>query len=222
MVFPIIKIQMKKCIELPEEHIKFCLTLPKEFILLAKREHIFVPSLKLVFIALLAIVLVTAGTFIHIVPGVIFDSLPIFLAFTLITLAVFANLALKVVFDWYYHIYIATNRKLIEIRSKPFFSDKIYNVFLDQVRTTEVDTSIPTFVHEFLDMGNVIIGFDRPSHEEAFTLTNVKEPEETASFMGDVLEGLMRGGPVWFGPEKSTEVIKFTEDIFPPQIVAHI
>ncbi len=127
-------------------------------------------------------------------------------------------MALKITIDWYYHIYIATNRKLLEIRSKPLFSDKIDNVFLDQVRTTEVDTSIPTFIHEFLDMGNVIIEFDRPSHGEPFTLSNIKDAEGTAEFLSDVLENIMRPGPVWFGPTKSTDVIKFTEDIYPPRL----
>lgn len=198
-------------VELTESDLKSCLTLPNEKIVIAKRKHPIIPI-----IASLGILIISLFANAFLIYAFTITSQSLWLAFSFILItSMFTNLAIsKTIIDWYYHIYIVTNRKILEVRCIPFFSDMIDDVFLDQVRTTEVDTIIPSFIHELLDIGSVTVAFDRPSHDEVYTLSNIKNPRETASFLADSLESLMRPASVWFNPEKSTDIIKFTEDIF--------
>lgn len=198
-------------VELTEDDLKGCLTLPDEKIVIAKRQHpliLTITSLSIFLVGLFTTILLA-----YILTFAL-HSFGLTLSLILIT-SLLTSLAIsKATIDWYYHIYIVTTRKILEIRCIPFFSDTIDDVFLDQVRTTEVDTIIPSFIHELLDIGSVTVAFDRPSHDEVYTLSNIKDPRETASFLADSLESMMRSAPVWFHPDKSTDVIKFTEDIF--------
>lgn len=198
-------------VELTAENIKGSLSLPDEKIVIAKRQHPLIPimtSLGMLSIGLFTIILVT------LVLSITLQSFRLTFSSILVTLVLTLLAITKTVIDWYYHLYIVTTRKILEIKCIPFFSDMIDDVFLDQVRTTEVDTIIPSFIHELLDIGSVTVAFDRPSHDEVYTLANIKDPRGTANFLADSLEGLMRPAPVWFHPDKSTDVIKFTEDIF--------
>ena len=198
-------------VELEENDLKCCLSLPDEKIIIAKRKHPLIPiviSMSILFIGLFATTLLTYFLI------TILQSLALTVSSALLILTLISLAISKTIVDWYYHLYIITNRKILEVKCIPFFSDTIDDVFLDQVRTTEVDTVIPSFIHELLDIGSVTVAFDRPSHDEVYTLANIKDPRETASFLADSLEGLMRPAPVWFSPEKSTDVIKFTEDAF--------
>lgn len=201
----------KGLVELTENDLKGCLTLPDEKIVIAKRKHPLIPitiSLAIFFVGLFATALFTY------VLTITSQPLNLTISFILIVLSLTSFAISKTIIDWYYHIYIVTTRKILEVKCVPFFSDMIDDVFLDQVRTTEVDTLIPSFIHELLDIGSVTVAFDRPSHDEVYTLSNIHNPRETASFLADSLESLMRPSPVWFAPEKSTDVIKFTEDIY--------
>lgn len=108
----------------------------------------------------------------------------------------------KIIIEWYYHIYIITNRKILEVKCLPLFSDVVDNVFLDQVRTTEIDTRIATIVHELFDYGDVVLAFDRPSHEEVFTLRNIKNPKSVGIFLSTFIESMMSKRSIWFTGEK--------------------
>ena len=206
---------MNKYIELPHEGISFCLTLPGEQVLVAKRQHPFTLLLRIIGLAGIWAILIFFGT----VAYTLINSLPLFFAYALLTTAIAMNTALKVAIDWYYHIYIVTNRKILEVRSRPLFSDKIDNVILDQVRTTEIDTSMPSPIHELVDMGDVVLGFDRPSHEKPFVLEQIKNPEDTASFLSEILEGIMKPGSVWLSNKRPNEVLKTTEDVYSSGLV---
>lgn len=201
----------KGLIELTENDLTGCLTLPNEKIIIAKRSHLLIPLAISISILLTGIFATSLLIYLLIMTV---QSPALTISFASISLTLTSLAISKVVIDWYFHIYIVTSRKILEVRCVPFFSDTIDNVFLDQVRTTEVDTVIPSFIHELLDIGSVTVAFDRPSHDEVYTLSNIKDPRETAKFLADALENLMRPAPVWFSPEKSTDVIKFTEDVF--------
>lgn len=207
---------MNKHIELAQDCVNFCLTLPGERVLVSKRQHPFTLILRIAGIVFIWVILISFG----IIASTLINSPPLFFIYLLLITAITTNTALKVAIDWYYHVYIVTDRKILEIRSKPLFSDKIDNVILDQVRTTEIDTNIPSILHELLDMGDVVLGFDRPSHDRPFVLTDIRYPEETASYLSEIIEGIMRPGSVWLGNKKPSELLKVTEDIYPPMIAA--
>lgn len=202
------------CIDLEENEAKTCITLPGEKILTGKRAHSFIPFFS-------SVITLTASLFFTISGALLFyfilQSIPLLLSFLvlMVTLTIFA--ITKIIVDWYFHLYIVTTRKIMEIRSVPFFGERIDDVFLDQVRTTEVDAQIPTFLHELLGMGNVIIAFDRPSHDKVFILENIPRPRQTAMYLCDALEDLMRPSEepskIWFQHEKPSEHSKFTEDL---------
>ena len=198
-------------VELTDNDLSGCVSLSKEEIILAKRKHLLIPVFISIGIFFTGFFATSLAVYLL---SITISSTNLIISFTLIALTLISFAISKTFVDWYYHIYIVTTRKILEVKCIPFFSDTIDNVFLDQVRTTEVDTVIPSFIHELLDIGSVTVAFDRPSHDEVYTLSNIKDPRETARFLADSLENLMRPAPVWFGPEKSTDVIKFTEDIF--------
>lgn len=203
-------------IELNENDLVRCLSLPNEKIILAKRKHPLIPiaiSTSILFTGLF-----TTGLLVYLL-SITLQSAALTISFALILLTLTSFAISKAVIDWYFHIYIVTNRKILEIKCIPFFSDTIDDVFLDQVRTTEVDTAIPNFIHELLDIGSVTVAFDRPSHDEVYTLSNIKNPRETANLLADSLENLMRPASVWFNPKKSNDFIKFNEDTY--EKVAH-
>lgn len=192
-------------------------TLPNEKVLIAKRQHPLVLLLPIIVTLLISSFLIAVGSY-----GIIrINSPPLLFAYILLigTLAI-ASL-LKIIIDWFLHLYIVTDRKILEIQYIPFFKDKIASIFLDQVRVTEVDTKITSFIHELFDMGDVTIGFDRPSHEELCMFLNIKNPRETGTLLANFLEGLMRPGMVWFehtgqdnGVKNMQQISKFTEDIY--------
>jgi len=203
---------MKKgLIELSSDDLKGCLSLSDEEIIIAKRKHVLV--LIATSVSILFTGIFTTGLLIYLLYTIL-QSPPLTISFVLIALTLTSFAISKAIVDWYYHIYIVTTRKILEVKCIPFFADTIDNVFLDQVRTTEVDTIIPSFIHELLDIGSVTVAFDRPSHDEVYTLSNIKDPRETAKFLADALEDLMRPASVWFNHERGNEITKFTEDVF--------
>ncbi|TSC64060.1 MAG: Uncharacterized protein G01um101493_254, partial [Microgenomates group bacterium Gr01-1014_93] len=192
-----------------------CVTLPGEEILVAKREHKFIPFISEIVIFSLVLPLSSIGALISIF---LLQSITILVSFLLL-MGILTILAItKVIIDWYFHLYIITSRKIMEIRVVPFFGERIDDVFLDQVRTTEIDAKIPTFFHEFINMGNVTIAFDRPSHDKVFMLENIPKPRQTAMYLCDALEHLMRDTQeppgIWFQQQKPSEHSRFHEDIY--------
>src|SRR3989344_2230428 len=138
-----------------------------------------------------------------------FYLLTIIASFFLVITVVYSFL-LKVYIDWYYHMYVITTRKILEIACIPFFSDIMNDVILDQVRVTEVDARTNGFFNEILDVGDVVITFDRPSHEGQFVLRNVPQPREVGTALGDEFETLMHALSVWFRKGKSPRHVKFS------------
>lgn len=202
---------MNRFMELSEKDCTHFISLPGEEILLVKRQHPFVLFIPILSILLLWGLIFAIGNYIV---SLALPPITTRLAFILLTLLVLFLYVLKVIVDWYYHLYVITNRKILEISCIPFFSDQIDNVFLDQVRTTEIDTHIGTFVHELLDMGDITIAFDRPSHAEVFILRNIRSPRDSAIFLGKELEEEMSHSPVWFGPKEIPSLVKTAEDIY--------
>lgn len=54
---------------------------------------------------------------------------------------------------------------------------------MDKVNCTEIDLSSKGFFHELIDMGDLTITFDRPTHEEEFTLRDVKNCDMLGKYL---------------------------------------
>ena len=93
------------------------------------------------------------------------------------------TIAIKSTADWYYNLYIITNRKISEVSYSPLASRRVSEILLTQVRCTEIDTKINGIFNELFNIGDVVITFDRPTHEEEFTLHDVKNPGRTEAFL---------------------------------------
>lgn len=83
----------------------------------------------------------------------------------------------------------------------PLAAHVVSGVLLDKVSCTEIDTNVTGFFHEILDMGDVVITFDRPTHQEDFILKDIKHTDRIGRFltqrlMDHEVKNYMQ--PVWF------------------------
>ncbi len=147
------------------------LTMPNERLLVVTRKHPLIllgPLLSLAFISLLGIV---ASVYLFIIS---FSSELIAFTVVITIVNVFISLLIKIFIDWYFNLYIATTRKILEVRYSPLASFNQDQVLLDQVKCTEIDTLKSGLISDFIDMGNIAITFDRPTHHDIFYLENIR------------------------------------------------
>jgi len=174
------------------------LTLTGEELLLARRKHIWVvvlPILSTSIVTVLALFLV----FYFFLEIYYLPSLLAITTLMLISLAL--SIITKNVIDWYFHIFIVTNRRMLEICYTPLSSNVMSEVLLDKVNCTEVDLRVNGFFHELFDMGDIIITFDRPTSQEEFTLRDVRDCNEIGKFLTQKLidhEPRYSGQPIWY------------------------
>lgn len=188
-----------------QEFARQFLTMPEEKLLLATKTHWLtaaVPIFWMIFtgIGLMVFLLIIDSTITH---HALFSLSSIFTVF-LVTLV----LIIKTLMEWYYHIYIISNRKIVEIVVSPLLSHNINEVLLDQVRCTEIDVQTKGIIHELFDMGDVIITFDRPTHQEAFSLINIHHPESLGMFLSDA----------FLTPKENSETMWFRSKMDPKQM----
>lgn len=91
--------------------------------------------------------------------------------------------AVRELIHWCYHLYIATNKQLIEVRYSPLLSHAINSVLLDQIRCTEIDVEMYGIIPELIGIGNVAITFDRPTHKEEFVIRGIRSPRSIANLL---------------------------------------
>ncbi len=189
-------------------------TLAGEQLILAQRRHWSAFVFPVIFTAALGFISVllitTASLFFHSFAILLFAVL-----FWII--ALLSTFIAKSVTDWYFNLYIVTNRKILELSYKPLASRKVNEVLLDQVRCTEIDTKIEGLINEVLDVGDVIVTFDRPTHQEEFVFTRIANPRSVenclecafcpvpaaSEYSPDSANG--NGGPKsWFNKDKNS------------------
>src|SRR3990167_3005029 len=160
------------------------ITIPGEELILVQRKY-FVTLLFPVFLTIASAIFFSAiffGVFI-----LVFYHPAVFIA-ALITILVATLTALtKLLIDWYFNFYVVTNRKILEIRYAPLVSKQINKVLLDQVRCTEIDSKTDGLLNEMLDVGDITMTFDRPTHREEFVFTSVKDPKEVERYLESTL-----------------------------------
>lgn len=207
--------------------------IPSEEVLLRRRQHplaLFFPMVAVILLSLLSfVILVSASVF---VPA----QAALFAVAGLVILVLTLSELTKVAVDWYFHFYILTNHRVLEISYRPFFSDKINNVILNQVKSTEIDIESNGIINRIFDMGHVTVTFDRPTHQEEFIFANIKNPKSVGFLLCDALDttkpnvnvGESAGG--WFRSMKKMKEeeeeeektggrrrFRFTEDLFPSE-----
>lgn len=190
------------------------LTLPGEELVAATRKHwlILLARLSIALFILFPLFIVLSASF-------LFFSFPqaLFFAILLSLFVVTIAVTLKVIIDWYCHIYVVTTRKLIEICFTPLFSGKVNKILLDQVRCTEVDVRKDGIFNELFDIGDIIVTFDRPTHEQEFLFAGIRDSDKIGYLLSNMLVQTAKSETktVWFRKADQPHTFRFTEEIFP-------
>ncbi len=167
------------------------ITLPGEKLILVQRKYFLT-------LVLPAITIVLSGFFSLAFSFTLFLLLSnyptLFLSSLATTLILMMAGLSKLGIDWYFNFYIVTSRKILEIKYAPLFSREINKVLLDQVRCTEIDARVDGFINEFLDIGDITMTFDRPTHQEEFVIKDVKDPKEVERYLETTLVPSITGG----------------------------
>lgn len=146
------------------------------------------------------------------------SKISLFISSAVVMLTFSLSLVVKAIVDWYFHLYIITTRKLIEIFHSPLSTLKINEVLLDKVRCTEVDVQVNGFFNEFIDKGNVMVTFDRPTHQEEFVLEDINDPEEVSILLSDAFDRAEteKSHTAWYKEKNGNgNRYRMREEIFP-------
>lgn len=159
-------------------------TLPDEKLIFAQRKHWLTFATPIFMLSIMGIVastaLIAASSMFA---NYLFLLLPAFLLMSVFILSV----ALKAIIEWYFNIYVITNKKIMDISYSPLSSQQINEVLLDQVRCTEIDTKTEGFLNDIFDIGYVIVTFDRPTHKEEFVFDYMESPRKIEAYLEGAL-----------------------------------
>lgn len=172
--------------QLGEEEVSAFLTIPGERLVWASRKHSIgvLISIGITMIGLISLIAILFAVFSY------FElSWPVFLLTGMIVSILGLSLSLKTIVDWYCHIYIVTNFKILEVSSSPMFSHKSHEVLLSQVRVSEINVVIHNFMEELCNVGSITVEFDRLAHIEVLEITGVRGAREVGSILSTALEG---------------------------------
>ena len=156
------------------------LTLHGERLLLVKRKHKVVIVFPIAIISLLIALFFASES---VVFTNLFPSTALLVVTGLLLICILLTSITKCIMDWYYHIYILTTRKILEVSYTPLYAHVVNDVLLDRVNCTEVDFQRNGILNELLDMGDVVLTFDRPTKQESFTFKNIKNSYKLGRFL---------------------------------------
>jgi uncharacterized membrane protein YdbT with pleckstrin-like domain len=156
------------------------LTLKSEELLLVKRKHPFVLIAPIFITCALALFFIACSFLLF--QEIIYSPSLLFVS-TLVLISIAISLSTKTIVDWYFHMYILTNRKILELQYTPLTSYSVNDIMLDRVNCTEVDLISNGFFNEIIDMGDIVITFDRPTRREEFVLKDIQGSHELATYL---------------------------------------
>ena len=112
----------------------------------------------------------------------------------------------QIITEWYFEVYVLTNRRLLEFRYTPLNSYTLNDVLLEQVRCTEIDTQTFGILNKYLDIGDITITFDRPTHQEAFTLYSIKNFHKLSQLLCTLLLPIQQKqtSTIWYKGDKTS------------------
>jgi hypothetical protein len=197
-----------------EDNFSSYLSLPNENVFIGKRQHWFTLVPLFFFLFFLTVIFVIGQ---YVLLFFFLQHITIFIISASFTLIASILIAIHVYIKWFYHFYIVTNRKILEVQYIPFTSYMTYDVLLDQVKCTEVDVSTEGLVNHLFDIGTVSITFDRPTHQQEFKCINIKHYQQVGTFLSTHLIAPLNAHkttPVWFRSNDESKGLIFTEEIF--------
>lgn len=214
----------KPIFDFPRKYFSKVLTLPDEKLIIARRKHIYVLFNALIFASFFTLLVLYAcyALFSFLIP-----SQSLLITSVIIVIISSLSISAKIITDWYFHFYVVTDKRIIEISHAPLFSHTMCDVLLSQVRCTEIDVKINGVIHQLLDIGNIIVAFDRPTHQEEFVFYDIKDPRKIGAILGDEFTSLTNTNEaaqsvIWSGvrkdlkkDNKGTSKFRFIEEIFP-------
>ena len=156
------------------------LTLKDEHLLLVKRRHPFMVILPIFVIGIVTVFFISTSFLLF---QSFIVSYSLFFVTSLLLISIAISLITKVIVDWYFHMYILTNRKILELKYTPLTSYIVNDVMLDRVNCTEIDLISNGFLNEIIDMGDISITFDRPTKQEEFLLKDIQGSHELATYL---------------------------------------
>lgn len=175
------------------------LTLKDEHLLIVKRKHPFMVIMPILLVGCLTLFFISSA---FIIFHYFFQSSSLIFITTLLLISIGISLATKIIVDWYFHMYILTNRKILELRYTPLTSYVVNDVMLDRVSCTEIDLRSNGFLNEMIDMGDIAITFDRPTSQEEFILKDIQGSHELATYLTQqLMDGTqpnMTPQTIWF------------------------
>lgn len=190
------------------------LNLAGENVYLVVKPHFLtiIPSLFLILFLIIIFLVVAIFSFLAI-KSVVVVGLGILISFL-----VGLTLVSQTLISWFYHIYIATSRKLLEIKYSPLTGQIANEIFLDQVKCTEVDLGTSGIIKQFFDIGDVMITFDRPTHQHEFIISSVKRYRKIGALLTNKLVNKppteqIKPGQFWFRNKNEPSKYHFTEEI---------
>ncbi|MBI2033222.1 MAG: hypothetical protein HYT10_02035 [Candidatus Levybacteria bacterium] len=190
------------------------LTLTEEDVILVQRTHWF--SL---FAPFLAVIILTSFAIASIIGLYIMQLLTPILTIEalLFILLLTGSGILKICIDWYFHLYVLTTKRIMEVQFTPLFTQDINDILLEQVRCTEVDVRMHGILNQLLDKGDVVLTFDRPTHQEEFSILEISHPQSICRFLVDKLSvgGFMSESPIWFRSQNAKKRLRFSSEIIP-------
>lgn len=206
-----------------EEHtemsglLNYFINLPEEKLLIVERKHWIVLCIPIVALFSASIPFYVA---LYLIFGYFFHYPAILISGILAILCVTISLIVKIIIDWYFHLFIISNKKILEVSYSPLFSYNANGVLLDQVRITEIDEKRRGILHELIDVGDITVTFDRPTHQEEFVFTEIQNPRKFAAELSKTFTSLSSANetssnfPVWFRPRSSVSSAAPNKRIF--------
>ncbi len=172
--------------------------LGREKVLIVKRHHWFILAARIVATMFVYIVAVAAS-----IAGFIFmtTNLLLLASINIVLFLLASSTLLKIIVDWYCNFYVVTTRRVLELSHKPLFSDRLNNVILNQVKSTEIDVNTNGIINKLLDMGDVTLTFDRPTHHDEFTFSNIENPKAVGLLLCEALDVAKEDreySPIWY------------------------
>lgn len=151
-----------------------------EELIFATREHwlpLLIRLIKHTFVGLFAATISSVIFFFFL------QSVSLAISSFFLILLIVSIVSIRDLIHWSFHLYIATNKQIIEIHYSPLLSEAINSILLDQIRCTEIDVAMYGFIPELLGIGNVEITFDRPTHKEEFIIRDIRSPRSIANLL---------------------------------------
>lgn len=193
------------------------LTFEEETILVAVKKHPFtlIANFAVIgFVLLFLVVILFVGIY-------FITSFFILLVGTITIGLLGTGLIIHTLIDSYYHIFIVTNRKLLEVRFLPFAQSVVNEILLDQVKCTELDMKCDGFIHNIFNIGSVMLTFDRPTHQEVFLIPHISDYRKIGMIISQVIVAQrqvvkenqnMEAKEIWFKVPNQENKYKFMEE----------